>query len=89
MMLDCWQQDRVQRPSFHYLAEVLQMLCRADKLKEAASANWGEVRAAYHSPHALPHCIACSHVVAAVCPPPTSCFTHSLLQLNHAARLLT
>ena len=44
MMLDCWQQDRERRPSFRYLAEVLEMLCRADKLKEAVSANWGDVR---------------------------------------------
>lgn len=41
IMLDCWQADRRQRPSFRYISEVLQRLCDADKLKEV-SGNWGE-----------------------------------------------
>jgi len=41
IQLDCWQGDRSNRPTFRHLAQVLQTLCGADKLKEVAG-NWGD-----------------------------------------------
>ena len=39
-MLDCWQAERQNRPSFSYIADVLSTLCNADKLRDVGG-NWG------------------------------------------------